>query len=225
MAHELDDNGFIVIKPPVTPPLFSQLSAAYDAAVSLADRADISVGSTTTRVSDFVNRGADFDEIYIYAPILGACCSLIGRPFKLSTLHARSVHPYAGAQELHIDYQREGDGWPMVGFIIMVDEFSRDNGATRFILGSHMWPAMNDARQPDSVRKKEEVACGPPSSVIIYNGSVWHGHGANTTAKPRRSIQGAYIKRDAKPAIDQAQRIRGETLCRISPLAKYVLAI
>src|SRR5438876_6213241 len=40
-------------------------------------------------------------------------------------------------------------------------------------------------------------ACGPPGSLIIYNGSVWHGHGANKTSRSRRSIQGAYIRRAA----------------------------
>lgn len=36
----------------------------------------------------------------------------------------------------------------MVGFIFMVDEFRRDNGATRFVPGSRRWPhAANDVMQ------------------------------------------------------------------------------
>jgi hypothetical protein len=30
-----------------------------------------------------------------------------------------------------------------------------------------------------------------------------HGHTANSSGEPRRSIQGAYIRRDAEPAINQ----------------------
>lgn len=65
----------------------------------------------------------------------------------------------------------------------------------------------------------------PAGSVIVYNGSVWHGHTANLTDKPRRSIQGAYIRRDAEPGTNQAERIRPETLGRIGQLAKQVLAV
>jgi ectoine hydroxylase-related dioxygenase (phytanoyl-CoA dioxygenase family) len=60
---------------------------------------------------------------------------------------------------------------------------------------------------------------------VIYNGSVWHGHGANETMKPRRSIQGAYIRRDDKQGTNQAVRMRPETFRRIGALAKYVLNI
>jgi len=52
-------------------------------------------------------------------------------------MHARAVNPGGRAQELRADYRRAGDGWPMVGFIFMVDECRRDNGATRFVPG---WP-------------------------------------------------------------------------------------
>lgn len=61
--------------------------------------------------------------------------------------------------------------------------------------------------------------------MIVYNGSVWHGHTANRIGEPRRSIQGAYIRRDAESWIKQAERIRPETLGRIGDLAKYLLAI
>lgn len=226
-AEELGDTGFVVIRGAVAPAKLARLAAAYDAGVAGADPADLSIGSTTTRVHDFVNRGPDFDGLYVYAPILGACCSVIGQPFKLSAMLARTVHPYAPAQALHVDYRRQGEGWPMVGFIIMVDEFRSDNGATRFVPGSHKWPTFpGDAMMdPAAAHKQQVVACGPAGSTIVYNGSVWHGHSANQTGEPRRSIQGAYIRRDAEPAINQAARIRQETFGRISPLAKYLLAV
>ena len=115
----------------------------------------------------------------------------------------------------------------MVGFIMMVDEFRTDNGATRFVPGSHKWDAMpSDFLQDTSADYAGQVlACGPAGSVIIYNGSVWHGHAANRAGEPRRSIQGSYIRRDVEAAVDQALRIRPETLRRIDQLAKYVLAV
>jgi ectoine hydroxylase-related dioxygenase (phytanoyl-CoA dioxygenase family) len=227
VARELRDIGFAIIQGPVEAAKLTPLRAAYDAAVAGADRSDVSVGRSTTRVADFVNRSLDFDSAYIFPPILEACCSVIGRPFKLSTMHARTVHPHASAQALHVDFRRETTGWPMVGFILMVDEFRRDNGATRFVPGSHHWPTVPSdvMRDPAGEHEHQELACGPAGSVILYNGSVWHGHSANQTGEPRRSIQGAYIPRDAEPAVNQPARLRRETFDRLSALAKYLLAL
>jgi len=221
--QEIDEVGYAIIPGPVAPHRLKQFAQAYDEAVLQAVSADISIGSTTTRVSDFVNRGPEFDELYVYKPVLEACSNVIGQPFKLSTLHARTLHPFSRAQNLHVDFKRAEDGWPMIGFILMVDEFREENGATRFVPGSHKWTSNSDKNAPAEC--DDAAACAPAGSVIIYNGSVWHGHGANHTGEARRSIQGSYIRRDAEGAVNQAECIRPETLGRISELAKHVLAI
>ena len=216
----LRDVGFAIIPGPLAPEAMAQLAAAYDSAVASASPHDVSVGSTTTRVSDFVNRGPQFDPLYLHPPILEACCRVIEQPFKLSTMHARTVRPHATAQALHVDFARDAQGWPMIGFILIVDEFRGDNGATRFVPGSHQW-----ATTSLSGDEAQVLACGPAGSVIIYNGSIWHGHAANSSGAPRRSIQGAYIRREAESGANLPARMRAETLARISPLAKYLLAV
>jgi ectoine hydroxylase-related dioxygenase (phytanoyl-CoA dioxygenase family) len=143
-------------------------------------------------------------------------------------LRAFFVEGKAASQLLEdADYRRTADGWPMVGFILMVDEFRRENGATRFVPRSQRWGhAPSDVMQGATADYEGQVsACGPAGSAVIYNGSVWHGHGANQTKEPRRSIQGAYIRRDDKQGTNQAARMRPETLARIGALAKYVLNI
>jgi len=70
--------------------------------------------------------------IYIYQPILEACCRIMGQPCKLSSLLARTLRPGSREQTLHVDFKPDAEGWPMIGFIFMVDEFRHDNGATRF---------------------------------------------------------------------------------------------
>src|SRR5262249_7652412 len=163
----------------------------------------------------------EFDGLYVYRPVLAACCRIIDRPFKLSTMLARTLEPGAPAQLLHVDVQREADGWPLVGFIFMVDEFDAENGATRFVPGSHLLSCERGELLTDATNAYEGqvLACGPAGSVIIFNGSVWHGHTANRSARRRRSIQGALVPREARSSINQASRIRPETLQRIGDLA------
>ncbi len=213
--HDLHDVGFVVIPGPVDHDDTGRLADAYDSAVGSASPDDVRVGSTTTRVTDLVNRGPAFDALYVFAPVLEAACHIIGRPFRLSTMHARTVRPHMPAQNLHVDYAREDEGWPMVGFILMVDAFRSDNGATRFVPRS----------QNGSRAEPEVLACGPAGSLIVFNGSMWHGHSANASAAPRRSIQGAFIRREAPSGFDLPGRMRADTRARIGPLAKYVLAV
>src|SRR5436305_1745032 len=88
-VQNLRNGGFVVIPGPVTPDRMAQLAAAYDAAVAGAAPDEVSIGSTTTRVNDFVNRDPEFDGLYVYEPVLEACCRIIGRRFKLSIMLAR----------------------------------------------------------------------------------------------------------------------------------------
>jgi hypothetical protein len=118
-VQELRETGFTVMADPVVLDEFARIVAAYDSAVFAAQPNDVSIGRSTTRVDDFVNRGPDFDQFYVYPPLLAACC-------------------YEG----------------------------------------------------------QISACGAAGSIVIYIGSVWHGHGANLTSQRRRSIQGAYIRRE-----------------------------
>jgi ectoine hydroxylase-related dioxygenase (phytanoyl-CoA dioxygenase family) len=219
------DAGFVVIPGPVPPAGVASLASAYDAAVRDADPGDVHVGSTTTRIVDFVNRGPAFDDAYLYPPLLEACDLVIGGPYRLSTMHARTVRSGVRAQDLHVDFAWDADGWPMVGFILMIDDFRADNGATRFVPGSHRWAAPDDRFDRAAPYDGEVLACGEAGSLIVFNGSVWHGHAPNPSDAPRRSIQGAFIRRAAPSGANLPARMRPETLARLSPQAKHLLAL
>jgi ectoine hydroxylase-related dioxygenase (phytanoyl-CoA dioxygenase family) len=208
-----DHDAFVVVPGPVPPADLHHLVDAYDRVMREAAPDDVHHGSTTTRVNDLVNRGPEFDGIYTHPLLLEACHHLFTQSFKLSTVHARTLRPWSPPQKLHQDFPRDDTGWTMVGFILMIDDFRPENGATCFSPGSHLSPKADNA----------VPACGPAGAMIIYNGAVWHGHGANQTDSPRRSIQGAFIRSDLKSGFNLADRMRPETLARIGPLAKSLI--
>src|SRR5436190_335393 len=113
-TSELQQRGFVVIPGPTPPDL---LANAYTSAVASAASDDIRIGSTSTKVNDFVNRGAEFDHLYVFPPLLEACGNVIGRPFKLSSMLARTLRSGSPAQELHVDVRRDSVDWPLLGFI------------------------------------------------------------------------------------------------------------
>ncbi|HEU4653184.1 MAG TPA: hypothetical protein VFS47_04320, partial [Steroidobacteraceae bacterium] len=78
---------------------------------------------------------------------------------------------------------------------------------------------------PHDALGPQVFACGPAGSVIIFNASAWHGHGANQSGRPRRSIQAHFVPRAAQASFDHFSRMRPETLLRLGGLAKYLLNI
>lgn len=224
---ELAERGFTVLPGPFAADDVPHLQAEYDAAIAGASPDDVRVGRDSTRVTDFVNRGSAFDRVYTWPPALDACCHVVGRPFRLSAMHARTVRPGSAPQELHVDVPPTSDAWPMLGLILMVDEFRDDNGATRFVPGSHRWTegpehAVGDRRAP---YPGEVHACGPAGSMILFNASTWHGHTANTTSAPRRSVQATFIPREGRAATDFGARMQLDTLARLGSDARYLLGV
>jgi len=227
-AGALADAGFVIIPGPVPPGAVPELARVYDAAMAAAaETPDYRDGSTTTRLFDLVNRGAAFDSIYVHPPLLEAAARVIGQPFRLSMMLARTLRPGAAAQELHADLPRDDPARPMVGFILMVDPFRADNGATRVVPGSHRWRQVPEEVLPDprAPCAGEALACGPAGALLVFDASVWHGHAANTSGAPRRSVQGYFVRRDAPSGFDLRARMLPGTLARLGPLAKYVLAL
>jgi len=109
----------------------------------------------------------------------------------------------------------------------MVDEFRPDNGATRFVPGSHRWSSPPEDTISDlrAEHDGQVLACGNACSLLIFNGSAWHGHTANMSSGPRRSLQGAFIPREGCAGTDFAARMQPETRARLGSVAQYVLAL
>jgi len=212
--------GFCVIRGVVPAANVARIAAAYDRVFASANEPDRKISSTggDMRVREMLGRGSEFDGLITLEPVLTACADVIGPGFKLSSCGARTVLPGAAPQRLHVDVRPDEDAWPLVGFIVMVDEFRADNGATRFVPGSYRLETRGSvcagSDRPDD--ESHVLACGPPGSVVVYFGSTWHGYSANRSATPRRSIQGAYIPRSGTPAVQWASSLTPETVARLS---------
>jgi hypothetical protein len=226
-VQQLLKSGFVIIPGPISGGPFERLTAAYDQVMAGASGPDFKVASTTTRMSDLLSYGSVFDDIYIYPPLLEACGHVIGESFKLSSLLARTVRAGVPPQELHTDLARGSEDAPLLGFILMIDSFRHDNGATRFVPTSHNWDDLPSDRLSDTQGEYpgEVLGCGERGAMIIFNGAVWHGHTANITLGPRRSIQGYFVRRNARSGFDFRGRLLPAAVARMRPLARHLLAL
>jgi ectoine hydroxylase-related dioxygenase (phytanoyl-CoA dioxygenase family) len=199
-VRQLAEAGFAMIPGPLSGDRFNQLATTYDELMAAASGPDFKIASTTTRMSDLLSYSSVFDDVFLYAPLLEACRHVIGKPFKLSSFLARTLRAGTPAQELHADLPRDSDDAPLLGFILMIDPFRKDNGATRFIPTSHLWPDLPGDRLSNTrtIYPGEILGCGDPGTMILFNGAIWHSHTANVTPHPRRSIQGYFVRRNAR---------------------------
>jgi ectoine hydroxylase-related dioxygenase (phytanoyl-CoA dioxygenase family) len=81
--------------------------------------------------------------------------------------------------------------------VIAFVDFTRENGATRVVPGSHRWPdrllpAAEQILGPQPDPEQIAYAEMPAGSAVIYTGGVIHGGGANGTDIPRRGVHLSY---------------------------------
>ena len=224
---QLEESGFALIPGPFPVDRMTHLVDAYDQTMESASGPNFRIGNATIRTSDLLNQSHAFDDIFLYSPLLQSCREVIGESFKLSSLLARTLRAGAPAQALHADLPRDSEDAPMVGFILMIDPFHKENGATRFVPGSHGWPDLPSDRlsSPRTPCPDEVLACGDAGIMILFNAAVWHGHTANITPHPRRSIQGYFVRRNAHSGFDFANRLLPPARARMSPLARHLLSL
>jgi ectoine hydroxylase-related dioxygenase (phytanoyl-CoA dioxygenase family) len=222
----LASDGFAVIESVLAPADLRKYTNSVDHVLSTSPASRIAIGSTSTRCNLFPDNGRHFQALFTSDKLLSAAESVIGDSLKLSSFHSRTVHPHCHAQPLHVDYRAGETRFPLLGFIYMVDDFHLDNGATRFVPGTHTLgfsPEDLSQRDIDECEERAVTACGPAGSLIVFNGGIWHGHGANRTPFARCSIQGAFIPRDQKSSINAAQISEGE-LFEMSEMARWLLS-
>ncbi|OCT13889.1 phytanoyl-CoA dioxygenase [Paenibacillus pectinilyticus] len=228
----LDEEGFVVFPDLLDETQLEVIRAKYE---ELMTKEGMNAGKEvhqeegTRRLSDLVNKGECFDGIYTHPKLLAAVYHVLMREFKLSSLNARDAIPGAGLQALHADWgsREASEPFHVCNSIWLIDDFTRENGATRVVPGSHKLsgnPQQHgiDPREP---HPQEVLLLAPAGSVGIFNSHVWHGGTLNRTTQTRRALHAYFTAREHKQQLDQAEYLRKKTFDRLSSAARYVLDV
>ena len=143
-------------------------------------------GRRTRRIYALFAKTRMLDDLAIHPLVLDALDRVLG-PAQLSAPTAIEIGPGEAAQPLHPDDAIYPIPRPHAELVVNVmwpfDDFTRENGATRLVPGSHRWV---DER-PGTETKTVSVTM-PAGSALMYVGSLWHGGGANTTERSRLGV-------------------------------------
>lgn len=181
------------------------------------------------RLADLVNKGDIFDIFYTHPRVLAGIAHVLGRDIKLSSLNYRAAKPGMGLQKLHVDWHEAvppGE-YKVCNSIWLLDDFTRENGATRIVPRTHRLGQMPQhvLQDPEQPHPDEVIIDAPAGSVFIFNSHAWHGGTTNRTSKSRRSIHSYFCRSDQPQQVDQARYITPETLKRLSPAAVKILGL
>jgi hypothetical protein len=181
------------------------------------------------RLADLVNKGKVFDIFYTHPRVLAGIAQVLGNEIKLSSLNYRAAKPGMGLQKLHVDWHEavKPGQYKVCNSIWLLDNFSKENGATRIVPGTHHLGSMPQdvLADPTAPHPKEIIIDAPAGSVFIFNSHAWHGGTTNHTANSRRSIHSYFCCSDQPQQVDQSRYITKQTLERLPPAAIEILGL
>src|SRR5262249_1860326 len=121
----------------------------------------------------------------VHETVLALVEGAIGRGCLVSSLSSIAIGPGESAQPIHADDQLIPLPKPHVSIICnsmwALTDFTEDSGATGIGRGSPRAPA-----SPELGREYQTAAAVMRrGSILVFDGSVWHGGGANRTQTRR----------------------------------------
>jgi ectoine hydroxylase-related dioxygenase (phytanoyl-CoA dioxygenase family) len=188
-------------------------------------------GPRNQRVFGLLNKGMEFVDLVAHPVALALMAHLLDPMFLLSSITANITGPGGFPMYLHYDQDYVPGPWPtfplVANLIWMLDDFTEDNGTTRFIPGSHHEDHAGWTSDSMSERAGEAVPVGGRAgSLVCLDGRVLHQTGANTTTDQLRHGVIAYY---CQPWIRQQENaslsILPEVWPTLSPTARDLVGL
>ncbi|MCZ6677142.1 MAG: phytanoyl-CoA dioxygenase family protein [Candidatus Poribacteria bacterium] len=227
---QLDEHGFLLLEHAITADEADELrdlSMSLAAQEREAGRGYMYIDDKAQRVWNLVDKGEPFERAIQHPRVLTAMEYLLGEDCTLSSFTVNVIGPDATEGGLHIDYPLGSMPTPRPNFPLVansvwfLDDFTLENGATRCIPGSHR---RLEARPEPNVQYDDEVQItAPKGSVMIINGSVWHGSSANHTNRDRVALLGFFCRAFLKPQQDHLKIVSQKVIDRATPTLTRLL--
>jgi len=115
---------------------------------------------------------------------------------------------YAHGARFHRDVRTYSGGFRlMLNMLVMVDEFTVKNGATKLVPGSHQ----AQERPSDEFLERNAIrAVGTEGSILLFDSNVWHSSAQNLSSGPRRALTLTFTRPFFKQQMDYP-RLLGES--------------
>jgi len=198
IATVLREDGCVIISNLVRPEDMDRIMAELESHVAATRGGDTDfLGHATRRTGALIARSPSVRSLVTHPTILNALDIALGdhgSTFQIDLTQLVDIGPGEPGQAIHRD-QWSFDHFPFpTGFeaeiatMWAVTDFTEEMGATRVIVGSHLWEG--DPAEADPALTTGAVMS--KGSVLLYGGSIYHGGGANKSDVHRVGINIGY---------------------------------
>jgi ectoine hydroxylase-related dioxygenase (phytanoyl-CoA dioxygenase family) len=213
--------GFVVFRNVIPAPLVAQLRAETDAAIS-KDKADgVSRGNFFYLAH---TRGSSFARLLDLSPLQSYIDAILSDTCIIHSYNGIDLRPHVEnpvQNAIHRDSPRFSRQYPLsVQILYMIDGFTRENGATYCLPGSHQIAE----RPSDRYFAENAVQIeGSAGDAMIFDSMVWHAGGENKTAASRRGLTAVYTRSFMKQQIDLPRATPPELVAKLSERSRRLL--
>lgn len=203
--ERFDNDGWVLFPNLVDEELIQRLIADLQRAYTIQREIQIRNGvgeGTDGTVHHLPAMGGSFLDFLDRGYCAGLLQKFFDGPYVLNTfggvLNLPSDVAYVG--KVHRDLRTFSGNLPLMAqLLVMLDDFTEDNGATYFLSGSHRSP---DRPSDDVFFASASRALGRAGSIVMFNANLWHAAGVNRTQRTRRALTIVLTKPFMKPQFD-----------------------
>jgi len=229
----LNEQGYLVLENFMSADLLAEVRQRVEELFAKeGDRAgsEFKQEPQSRRLANLVGKGEVFQRAIAVPEILERVGYTLGPELKLSSLNVRSADPHSDwVQPLHADVGAIADekGYWVSNTVWMLDDFTRENGATRAVPGSHKWGKLPQQvlENPAATHPQEILITGKAGTVVVMNAHLWHGGTANRTTAPRCAMHAFYTRWDKPQQQYQKKLLPSKVQARLSPELRRLLAL
>jgi ectoine hydroxylase-related dioxygenase (phytanoyl-CoA dioxygenase family) len=233
--RHLLEHGFCVVPGVLTPAETNQVRDRLWRAAEESERLGVPTrqigldpNEHNVRVFYLLERDAIFRELIQHPTAIEFVTALLSDDFLISNFTANIALPGSQSMELHSD---QGivvpEPWLQpwsVNVIWCLDDVDEENGATRYIPGSHKFQTASEV--PGNAREKTVPFEAPAGSIVVMDGRVWHTSGANVSKSRERALLFGYYSRSfVRQQQNWNASLSPETLESLSPRLRAWLGL
>jgi hypothetical protein len=170
-----------------------------------------------------LGEGTSLDAFVAAPPLWDAIERYFGGKFILLNFGATLNLPGRAAYTLkpHRDVRAWTRDFRLsLNMLVMLDDFTAENGATLFLEGSHR------VEQPpslDAFQARARQRTGRAGDVLLFNSLVVHAAAPNRSAGPRAALTLCFGRPFMKPQMDWPRFLAPDAEARLTPRARQLL--
>ena len=133
---------------------------------------------------------------------------------------AADSQPSVFQNSYHQDFPRLLNGYvASVNVFFAIDEFRLENGATWVVPRTHQQPRPDEAV---ITRDAVPLTCAA-GSMIVFDSTLWHAAGANTSGADRLAINHQFTRSYIKQQVDYVRALGDDVVCALPEQSQQLL--